>query len=270
MRKFHILYSILFLILIIGAGYIFFTENQNKLKNKTYLASGHPEWPPIMWQQNQKIIGLGPDLTQKIFTDLGVKIESKFYGSWDEVLKKAETGKIDVIVGGYKTAERTNYFDFSEPYAIDPIVLLVKKGRTFKFENWQDLIHKKGLGMIKDSYGLEFDKFIKKNLNLARVKTYEEALNLLIDGKYDYFIYSLYATNRVLAEKNLADKIEMLPKYAAANNFYIMISKKSPLTKLLPKINTLIENYKTDRTIARLMVENKDKVLKAGFPPSRE
>jgi len=262
MRKFHILYSILFLILIIGAGYIFFTENQNKLKSKTYLASGHPEWPPIMWQQNQKIIGLGSDLTQKIFTELGLKIESKFYGSWDEVLKKAETGEIDVIVGGYKTAERTNYFDFSEPYAIDPIVLLVKKGESFKFENWEDLVNKKGLGMIKDSYGPKFDKFIKTKLNVIRVKSYKDALILLEQNKYDYFIYSLYSSNQMLAEKDLTDKIEILPKYVAANNFYIMISKKSPLTKLLPKINTLIVKYKDDRTIARLMVENKDKVLK--------
>ncbi len=46
---------------------------------------------------------------------------------------------------------------------------------------------------------------------------------------------------------------EALPNYAAEENFYMAISKKSSLTSFMPQINEAIARYKNNGTINNLM-----------------
>lgn len=229
---------------------------------KTYVVSGHPEWPPIMWKDGEMIVGAGTDLVEKIAGDLGIKIESKYDGLWDEVQAKAKSGEADMLVAAYKTAERETYMDYSNEYTIDPISLFVKKGKSFKYDKWDDLVGKKGIATVGDSYGQEFDDFIKSKLNVTRVNTVDEAFAALENGTADYFIYAFYSGEKAISDKNLKDKVEILPKNVAEEKFYITISKKSDLAKYLPQINDLIEKYKSDGTIDLLITNNKNKYLK--------
>ena len=80
---------------------------------KIYVASGHPEWWPIMYRENDRIIGVGPDLVSLIARDLGLSIDCRYGGTWDRVLQSARDGEIDIVVAAYKTAEREQYMDFS-------------------------------------------------------------------------------------------------------------------------------------------------------------
>src|SRR5687767_9805098 len=73
---------------------------------ETIIASGHPEWPPIMFQSGSSIDGAGPALLRKIFDDLGVVVSFPHTGTWDEVQAKARSGDVDVLVAAYKTTER--------------------------------------------------------------------------------------------------------------------------------------------------------------------
>src|SRR3954452_2715069 len=65
------------------------------------IASGHPEWPPIMYRSGSVIDGAGPALVKKIFDDLGVPVEFPQTGTWDEVQAKARTGQVDILVAAY-------------------------------------------------------------------------------------------------------------------------------------------------------------------------
>ncbi len=224
---------------------------------KTYVVSGHPEWPPIMWRDGDKIVGAGPQLVEKIAGDLGFKVESKYTGLWDEVQAKAKSGEVDMLAAAYKTAERETYMDYSDAYTTDPIALFVKKGKAFPYNKWEDLIGKRGVATVGDSYGQEFDAFIKTKLNVERMNTVDEAFAALTSGTADYFVYALYGGQKVLNGKKTSGQFEALTKYVAEENFYITISKKSPLEKFLPQINELIKKYKSDGTIDKLIQENK-------------
>jgi polar amino acid transport system substrate-binding protein len=224
---------------------------------KVYVVSGHPEWPPIMWQDGDKIVGAGPQLVQKIAGDLGFKVESKYEGLWDEVQQKAKSGEVDMLAAAYKTAERETYMDYSDAYTTDPIALFVKKGKSFSYDKWEDLIGKKVVATAGDSYGQKFDDFLKAKLTVSRVDTVDEAFAALQNGTADYFVYALYGGEKVLNDKKTAGQFEALPKYVSEENFYITVSKKSPLEKFLPQINALIEKYKSDGTIDQLIQENK-------------
>ena len=223
------------------------------LKKNYLTVSGHPEWEPIMSRSGDSIIGVGPELVEKIFTELGVKVNSEYVGTWDVVQSKARTGKVDVLAAAYKNDERETYMDYSIAYVKDPIAVFVNKKNKFNYSQWSDLVNRRGVSTIGDSYGQELDTYIEDKLEVARVETTKQAFEMLAANQVDYFLYALYSGNSELKKQNYGDKIEALSTYATTEDFYITISKKSPYLKYLPQVNELIEKYKADGTIDMLV-----------------
>jgi len=248
-------------VLVVLAVSVILVLKLNTQKNN-FIASGHPEWAPIMYQEDNKIVGAGPELVQKIADELGISIVSKYEGSWDVVQNRMRTGDIDMIVAAYKTSERETYMDYSIPYTVDPVSLFVAKGHEFSFENWDELIEKRGVVTVGDSYGQKFDNFIKEKLNVREVTTPTEAFELLKSGEVDYFVYALYSGENYITTNNMINEIVSLPKQVSAENFYITISKKSSLISYLPQINSLINKYTADGTIEKLITKYRSQNLK--------
>jgi polar amino acid transport system substrate-binding protein len=223
------------------------------------IASGHPEWPPIMFQSGSTIDGAGAALVKKIFADLGVPVTTPYAGTWDEVQAKARTGDVDVLVAAYKTTERLTYMVYSDPYTTDPVAIYVAKGKAFPFDNWNVLIGKKGIAMVGDSYGQAFDDFAAASLTLTRVTTATDAYNMIASGQGDYFLYSLYAGDDFLKKAGTASQFESLPKFVDEENFYITISKKSPYASYLNLLNQQLAKYKADGTITALIAQYKNR-----------
>lgn len=223
------------------------------------VASGHPEWPPIMFQSGSAIDGAGPALVKKIFTDLGVAVDVKFTGTWDEVQAKARSGEVDVLVAAYKTTEREGYMLYSDAYTTDPVAIFVGKGKAFPFNSWNVLVGKKGIAMVGDSYGQAFDDFAAANLKLTRVTTSAQAFDMVASGQADYLLYSLYAGDDYLKKTASAPQFESLPTFVNEENFYITISKKSPYVTYLPLLNQQLAKYKADGTVAALIAQYKSR-----------
>jgi len=254
-QKSGTVFGIFVFIIVILTGILIYSLNS---KPKVLVVSGHPEWAPIMWQSGNKIIGAGPDLMEKICVDLKIVCDVKATGIWDEVQEKTKSGETDILVAAYKTDARMEYMNYSDPYTTDPISVFVKNGSNFNYTKWDDLIGKKGVLTTGDSYGQEFDSFIKDKLTTTRVDTAKEAFDKVTSGNADYLIYALYSGKSEIKKENLTDKIVALPKKVTEENFYITISKKSPFVKLMPKINELIEKYKSDGTIDKMISSNEE------------
>jgi polar amino acid transport system substrate-binding protein len=112
--------------------------------------------------------------------------------------------------------------------------------------------------MVGDSYGQEFDNFIEAKLSTERVDSADEAFRKVQNGEADYFVYALYSGEKAIMEKNMSNAIKIIPKYVANENFYITVSKKSDLSRLMPQINEMIEKYKNDGTVDALIEKNKE------------
>jgi polar amino acid transport system substrate-binding protein len=245
-----ILIALVIILVFICVAYVFSTNNKQA---KGLVASGHPAWSPIMYQDNNQIVGAGPEIVKKIFSELGIIVDSRYEGTWDVVQEKARSGVVDVLVAAYKTAERESYMVYSNPYTFDPIVLVVKKGNAFVYDKWEDLISKKGVVTIGDSYGQDFDNFVKEKLTPVKVATPGEAIGLLNKGEADYFVYALYSAQNFISENQLSEQVEIMPKNISSENFYLTISKKSPYVNLMPKVNDLLKKYTEDGTISRII-----------------
>ena len=223
------------------------------------VASGHPEWTPILFQRGSVIDGAGPELVKQIFDDLGVSISFPHTGTWDEVQAKARSGEVDILVAAYKTTEREGYMVYSDPATTDPVAVDVGAGKACPFNSSQDLVGKRGIAMVGDSYGQAFDDFAAAQLDLRRVTTSTEAFNLLATGQADYFVYSLYAGNDLLKKTGTASQFESLPRFVANENFYITISKKSRFVTYIPLINREIARRLADGTVSALIAEYTNK-----------
>jgi len=220
--------------------------------------AGHPEWPPIMFRSGAVIDGAGAALVKKIFDGLQLRTTFPYSGTWDEVQAKARSGEVDVLVAAYKTTDRLTYMNYSDAYTTDPVAIYVAKGKTFAFDSWNVLIGKKGVAMVGDSYGQQFDDFAAANLQLTRATTASQAYALIESGQADYFLYSLYAGDDFLKKAGSAAKFQSLPKFVAEENFYITISQKSPFVIYMAEINAAIAKYKADGTIAALIAQYKN------------
>lgn len=255
----YIVGIIVLALIAFGAWYYYIAPKQQDAPEeaRTAVASGHPEWAPIMFAQNGTIVGAGPELVAKIMSDLNVSVSFPESGTWDEVQAKARSGAVDILVAAYKTDERLTYMEYSDAYTQDPIVLFVKKGATFTFEKNEDLVGKHGVALVGDSYGQTFDDFAAANLDLARASTTEAAFAEVEQGTADYFIYTLYGGEDYMKKSNKVGAFEALAHIVDAPNFYITISKQSPLVDLMPKINERIAAYKADGTIDALITKYK-------------
>ena len=210
-------------------------------------ATGHPQYPAIAFKAGDAIAGAAPTLVATIAKDIKVPLESKFMGTWAEAQEAARDGKADMIFGIYYNEERAAYLDYVQPaFIFDPVVVFVAKGKGFKFAGRDDLIGKKGVTNQGESYGTEFDGFIKNKLDVARADGIDDAFKVLLDGKADYLIAGYYPGLAEAAAASLKDKVEALNPALLTAEMYVAFSKKSPCRGLASKFGEGITAMTTD------------------------
>ena len=83
-------------------------------------------------------------------------------GSWADAQAATRDGKADMIFGVYFNDERAQYLDYVQPaFIYDDVAVFVLKGKGFEFKGQDDLIGKKGVTNEGESYGNDFDAFMK-------------------------------------------------------------------------------------------------------------
>ena len=218
------------------------------------VATGHPEYPVVAFKHGDRIAGAAPTLVETIAKDLGVKLESDYMGTWADAQTAARDGKADMIFGIYFNDARAEYLDYVEPaFMFDPVVVFVAKGKAFPFAGQDDLIGKRGVTNEGESYGNEFDAFIKDKLDVARTDGIDDALNDLVAGKVDYVIAGYYPGIAEAARLGLKDKVEALEPGLLSAEMFVAFSKKSPCASLAPKFGEGITAMTTDDRFRQML-----------------
>ena len=224
---------------------------------ETLILSGHPDYPPFEWEQNDEIIGACADLIKLIFKDSGINVDSRYVGNWKRVQENAKYGDIDMIAGLYINEERKLYMDFTSfPYTEDLQVIWVYKGKKFPFKTWDDLIGKVGTAPLGESFGEKFDQFIKEKLDIERVPELIHNFRKLKAGRVNYFPYGLYSAEIKAVKEGYRDDIEYLATPLIINKVYAAFSKKSKFKKYMPKLEQGLKKYIADGTVEKLIQKN--------------
>jgi len=227
----------------------------NSFAADTFIVSGNPKAPPVVWEQYEKLTGIGPDIAKSILTELKLDYDMRIVGDWQQVQDKCKSGEVDMIVSAYKNDERASYMEYSMAYLPQPTVIVVERGKEFPFGRWESLIGKKGVSNIGESYGQQFDTFIKDKLEVKFI-AFDRAIELLNRGEADYLIVDLYTAliySRLLQGE---DSITILDPPVTTQTFHITIAKNSPMAVQMPAINKKLYRLVKDGTVERLFYKH--------------
>ena len=242
MNKKKVYLSIIILIIIAAIVFVCFFFPKRISEKEVYIGSGPIDWAPISQQLDNSLVGVAPSLASSIMRDLGLKAEYKPIGTDAD----------------FYIAERfgNKKLTYSKSYISDEIVIFVKIDKTFGFESLADLQDKKGVIMADISYGQKINEFVDDNSKIVEATSVEEALSLLDNDQTDYFLYTNYASDKLLTAEGYKDKYARLGNIALTADFYFAFPKNSPLIKYLPQINELIDKYQADGTIMQLIISH--------------
>ena len=209
--------------------------------------TGHPEYPPVGWREGDRIVGAGAAVVSGITRDLGLAVESKYAGPWADAQTAVRNGRVDVIFGIYFNKERASYLDYVRPaFMIDPVVVMVRKDEAFPFDKWENLLGRKGVTNEGESYGSNFDKFMRERLTVARAKGTGAAFHELIEGKADYMIVGLYPGRAEARRLGIQEQVEALRQPLISADMFIAFSKKSACREHIkafgPRIAALVKD----------------------------
>ena len=220
------------------------------------VATGHPQYPAIAYKDGDNIAGAAPTLVAAIAKSLNIPLESKYMGSWEEAQAAARDGKADMIFGIYYNDERAKYLDYVKPaFMFDDVAVFVFKGKEFPFKGPDDLVGKKGVTNQGESYGNDFDAFIKDRLDVARTAGIDAAFKDLVAGKADYLIAGYYPGLAEAAKAGLKDQIVPLDQAVVTAEMFVAFSKKSPCKSLAPQFGEGITQLTTDGSFHKMLTD---------------
>lgn len=216
--------------------------------------TGHPDYPPIGYRDGERIVGTGATVVERIAADLKIPVASKYTGSWAEAQIAAREGKVDIIFGIYFNDERAAYLEYVQPaFLIDPVVVMVAKGKAFRFGGRQDLIGKKGVTNAGESYGSDFDGFMAQKLTVSRSNGQDQGFKDLLSGKVDYMIIGLYPGLGGAAKSGVKNQIEPLKPPLLKADMFIAFSKKSPCLAQVKAFGRKLSAMLTNGSIKAIM-----------------
>jgi len=144
-------------------------------------------WPPFEFtDEDGNYNGITADYIHYMREKLDIDMEPVTGISWSEALEELKAGKIDLIPGIAKTAERSKSMNFTEPFFSFPTVIVTQKD-SFYAGNMKALNNKR-LGIVK---GYVFAELISKDFPEIILQTYgsvNEGLKHLRADEIDAFI----------------------------------------------------------------------------------
>jgi polar amino acid transport system substrate-binding protein len=245
-----------------------FSSAAVSLAQQSFVVSGNPYAPPVVWEEQRKLTGVAAELVDTIFTELSIPYSTRIVESWQKVQSETRAGNIDLIVSAYRNDERAQYLNFSVPYLAQPTVVVVEKGKEFRLADWNSLKGRKGVSNIGESYGQELDRFIKENLDVGYHQL-ERAIQLLNLGEADYLIIDLYTALAYARLLRGEDSITILEPPITLQDFHLGLQKDSPLNAHLDDINKLLQQKVDSGEVARLFLKHYDRWKKMAARQSR-
>lgn len=258
MRTFTFLLQKIFSSLLthISLAAILFSSSAMAKETLTWCA--YYDWNPWVYPVEGTYQGILID-ELKIFAEKSnVDTKVKDDLSWKRCQKQLEKGKIDMILGAYKTPEREKLFYYlDEPAFYNTSNIYVYTSSTNKkLDNINDIeqLRDFSVSVVRgDSLGNLLDKFVSslpKN-NVHFIATTNQQLQKVLLGRSDYLFSSESGFKSMLEQSNAdEDSFKKVLKIQEDIPGYVIFSKKSDTYKIYG--DTYIEaikQYKSENNI---------------------
>ena len=203
-------------------------------------------WQPFTYHdENGDLVGFDVEVAKYIADYIGVEVEY-VEGEWDGLLMGVESGRYDMLVNGVDvTDERKETYDFSDAYAYDKVVVMVREDYD-EIKTMEDLAGKKTANTISSTYAEIAQKY---DAEVTGVDDLTETIELLKAGRIDAtlnaeVVYSDYV-------KTVEDAGVKIACYAD-EVWDIAIPMKKGSDDLVTAVNEAIAQAHADGTLSAL------------------
>ncbi|WP_425641518.1 substrate-binding periplasmic protein [Marinomonas gallaica] len=194
-------------------------------------ATGNPEYPPFLWQQEQtgQLRGAVANLMGKLSEKINIPIKTIYVGPWSRSQQEVKSGRVDLMAGAFYTSERADYMAYFAPAMMFTKSMVWQSSRRkFDYQKWSDLRNNWGVTVINNSFGQDFDDYAKKNLSLLTVASLEQAFSMLDAGRADYVLYERSPGVAYVRHMSLEGLVEAVEPSISSEGLFLTISKLSP------------------------------------------
>lgn len=221
------------------------------------IATAHPDYPPYHWHENGKIVGASVDLHKQVFSEVGVELITRYGGPWKRVLRQAELGQVDMVMGLKKTQERESFLAFTTaPVFPNPFTIFMTRKKPLAFNSWHDLRGLQGGKNAGDRYGHQFDSFAEAHLALETANNPKQNFKKLLAGRIDYYVHSRFSGLAFLT--TFSGKSQIKPAQYDINRGFIHsgFSKSSACKQHIPYLSMRYQELLDDGTAEKLLRVN--------------
>jgi cystine transport system substrate-binding protein len=228
-------------------------EEKNELdviKERGYITVAmEGTWKPFTYHdESGTLTGFDVDVAKYIADYIGVDVQY-VEGEWDGLLMGVEAGRYDMLVNGVgATEERKKTYDFSDPYAYDKSVVMVKEDND-EIKSMEDLKGKKTANTISSTYAALAEQY---GAEVTGVDDLTETIQLLLSGRIDATLNAeVVYGDYVSTVENAGIKIACYT--GAVNDIAIPMKKGSP--NLVKVVNEAIAQAHSDGTLSELSMK---------------
>jgi len=194
----------------------------------------YEDYWPFSYIENAQTKGLYYDLATSIFDSMEKDYSVEVY-PFKRSLMLSMSGK-GLVVGIFKTDERSIELEFSEPFYQEESVLFVNKDNKFPFNAMSDLKGRQIGVKLGWSYGAEFDQAKESKLFTTVVGSTEQIYRLLELGRLDAVVDNKLSGISTINDLKVNQSIDVLPKPLVIGGIHIA-AKKGLKSELLKQFN---------------------------------
>ena len=195
------------------------------------VVTGNADYPPLLWvspDDPTRLTGAAIELLEKALEEAGIHVDALHVGSWDQAQQEVRSGRVDMLAGSFLTTERLGEADYVYPPYIEiPSVIFVRRGEAFPYSGWDDLRDKRGSSLGSSSFGSAFDTFAADHLDVAAMRSIDQAFEQLFSGKVDYLIHERHQGLALAAQRNVLEQLDILEGSLINEPLYYSISHHS-------------------------------------------
>ena len=213
------------------------------------LSDGYP--PFNFYDKNNKYTGLSADYIRLIEEKFHFRFKMVRLKNWEEVLKKAKSGDIDVVSSIQKNTLRSKFLLFTRPYVDIPSVIIARQ------ELAQQLSLNKMQGMkVAVVKGSEVENYLKENYGYLELHSYPDPFSGLTSVSFksmdamvvDLPVASFYISKEGIANLKIAGSTGYMESFCFASR------------KDLPILNRIL-----DKGLGMITREEKRTILARWF-----
>lgn len=219
------------------------------LDKGTLVAGMEGNWAPWSYHDldTNEVIGYDADTARAIGEKLGVEVQI-VEAPWESLFAGLDDGRYDIVINGVEvTDERSEKYDFSEPYAYIHTALVVRKDNE-EIKSFDDLKGKKTVNSIGSTYMELAESY---GASAAGVSTLNDTIQNVIDGRADATLNADVSIYDYLNQQPDAN-IKIVATTEDASHVAIPIRKGDETASFEKAVNAAIEKLKADGTLAEL------------------